>query len=119
VAVKEKIRSLKANIDVLTLTATPIPRTLQFSLMAARDLSVIATPPPNRYPIESEVIRFSEAQIRDGILYELQRGGQVYFIHNRVENIKEIAGLIQRLVPDARVGIGHGQMEGNKLEKTS
>ncbi len=117
VAVKEKIRSLKANIDVLTLTATPIPRTLQFSLMAARDLSVIATPPPNRYPIESEVIRFSEAQIRDGILYELQRGGQVYFIHNRVENIKEIAGLIQRLIPDARVGIGHGQMEGNKLEK--
>ena len=118
VAVKEKIRSLKANIDVLTLTATPIPRTLQFSLMAARDLSVIATPPPNRYPIESEVVRFNEVQIRDGILYELQRGGQVYFIHNRVENIKEIAGLIQRLVPDARVGIGHGQMEGNKLEKT-
>jgi transcription-repair coupling factor (superfamily II helicase) len=118
VAVKEKIRSLKANIDVLTLTATPIPRTLQFSLMAARDLSVIATPPPNRYPIESEVIRFSELQIRDGILYELQRGGQVYFIHNRVENINEVAGLIQRLVPDARVGIGHGQMEGNKLEKT-
>lgn len=118
VAVKEKIRSLKANIDVLTLTATPIPRTLQFSLMAARDLSVIATPPPNRYPIESEVIRFNEVQIRDGILYELQRGGQVYFIHNRVENIKEIVGLIQRLVPDSRVGIGHGQMEGNKLEKT-
>ncbi len=118
VAVKEKIRSLKANIDVLTLTATPIPRTLQFSLMAARDLSVIATPPPNRYPIESEVIRFNEIQIRDGILYELQRGGQVYFIHNRVENIKEIAGLIQRLVPDSRVSIGHGQMEGNKLEKT-
>ena len=117
VAVKEKIRSLKANIDVLTLTATPIPRTLQFSLMAARDLSLIATPPPNRYPIESEVIRFSETQIRDGILYELQRGGQVYFIHNRVENIKEIAGLIQRLIPDARVGVGHGQMEGNKLEK--
>ena len=107
VAVKEKIRSLKANIDVLTLTATPIPRTLQFSLMAARDLSLIATPPPNRYPIESEVIRFSETQIRDGIIYELQRGGQVYFIHNRVENIKEIAGLIQRLIPDARVGVGH------------
>ena len=118
VSVKEKIRSLKANIDVLTLTATPIPRTLQFSLMAARDLSVIATAPPNRYPIESEVVRFSEIQIRDGILYELQRGGQVYFIHNRVENIKEIAGMIQRLVPDARVGIAHGQMEGNKLEKT-
>jgi len=118
VAVKEKIRSLKANIDVLTLTATPIPRTLQFSLMATRDLSVIATPPPNRYPIESEVIRFNEAQIMDGILYELQRGGQVYFIHNRVENIKEIAGMIQRLVPDARIGIGHGQLQGTQLEKT-
>lgn len=118
VAVKEKIRSLKANIDVLTLTATPIPRTLQFSLMAARDLSVIATPPPNRYPIESEVLRFNEGQIRDGILYELQRGGQVYFIHNRVENIQEIAGMIQRLVPDARIGIGHGQLKGTQLEKT-
>ena len=118
VSVKEKIRSLKANIDVLTLTATPIPRTLQFSLMAARDLSVIATPPPNRYPIETEVVRFSEIQIRDGILYELQRGGQVFFIHNRVENITEIAGLVQRLVPDARISIGHGQMEGSKLEKT-
>ena len=118
VAVKEKIRSLKSNIDVLTLTATPIPRTLQFSLMAARDLSVIATPPPNRYPIDSEVVRFSETQIRDGILYELQRGGQVFFIHNRVENIMEIAGLVQRLVPDARIGVGHGQMEGRKLEQT-
>ena len=118
VAVKEKIRALKANIDVLTLTATPIPRTLQFSLMAARDLSVIATPPPNRYPIESEVVRFSEALIRDGIMYELQRGGQVFFIHNRVENITEIAGLVQRLVPDARIAIGHGKLEGNKLEKT-
>ena len=118
VAVKEKIRSLKANIDVLTLTATPIPRTLQFSLMAARDLSVIATPPPNRYPIESEVVRFSETLIRDGIMYELQRGGQVFFIHNRVENITEVAGLVQRLVPDARIAIGHGKLEGNKLEKT-
>jgi transcription-repair coupling factor (superfamily II helicase) len=118
VAVKEKIRSLKANIDVLTLTATPIPRTLQFSLMAARDLSVIATPPPNRYPIDSEVVRFSETQIRDGILYELQRGGQVFFINNRVENIMEIAGLLQRLVPDARIAVGHGQMEGRKLEQT-
>ena len=117
VAVKEKLRALKANVDVLTLTATPIPRTLQFSLMAARDLSVIATPPPNRYPIESEVIRFNEAQIRDGILYEMQRGGQVYIIHNRVENIQEVAGMVQRLVPDARVRIGHGQMEGKKLEK--
>ena len=118
VTVKERIRSLKANIDVLTLTATPIPRTLQFSLMAARDLSVIATPPPNRYPIESEVVRFSETQIRDSILYELQRGGQVFFIHNRVENIIEIAGLVQRLVPDARIAIGHGQIQGRKLEQT-
>ena len=118
VAVKEKIRSLKENIDVLTLTATPIPRTLQFSLMAARDLSVIATPPPNRYPIESEVVQFSETQIRDAISYELQRGGQVFFIHNRVENILEVSGLIQRLVPDARIAIGHGQMDGKKLEQT-
>ena len=118
VAVKEKIRSLKKNIDVLTLTATPIPRTLQFSLMAARDLSVIATPPPNRYPIQSEVVRFNENTIRDGIIYELQRGGQVYFVHNRVDSIQEVAGMIQRLVPDARIGIGHGQMEGEKLEKT-
>ncbi|MGA0374244.1 MAG: transcription-repair coupling factor [Flavobacteriaceae bacterium] len=118
VAVKEKLRDLKTNIDVLTLTATPIPRTLQFSLMAARDLSVIATPPPNRYPIESEVVRFSETLIRDAIRYELQRGGQIYFIHNRVENIQEVAGMVQRLIPDARIAIGHGQMEGNRLEKT-
>lgn len=117
VAVKEKLRAIKTDVDVLTLTATPIPRTLQFSLMAARDLSVIATPPPNRYPIESEVVRFSEEIIRDGILYELKRGGQVYFIHNRVENIREVAGMLQRLVPDARIGIGHGQLEGAKLEK--
>jgi len=118
VSVKEKLRDLKTNVDVLTLTATPIPRTLQFSLMAARDLSVIATPPPNRYPIESEVVRFSETLIRDAIQYELQRGGQIFFIHNRVENIQEIAGMLQRLVPDARIAIGHGQMEGNRLEKT-
>ena len=118
VAVKEKLRNLKTNVDVLTLTATPIPRTLQFSLMAARDLSVIATPPPNRYPIESEVVRFGESLIRDAIRYELQRGGQIYFIHNRVENIQEVAGMVQRLIPDARIAIGHGQMEGNRLEKT-
>jgi len=116
VAVKDKLKSIKENVDVLTLTATPIPRTLQFSLMAARDLSVITTPPPNRYPIESSVIRFSEETIRDAITYEIQRGGQVFFIHNRIENIKEVAGMIQRLVPDAKVGIGHGQMEGKKLE---
>jgi transcription-repair coupling factor (superfamily II helicase) len=116
VGVKDKLKALKENVDVLTLTATPIPRTLQFSLMAARDLSVINTPPPNRYPIESTVIRFSESIIRDAISYEIQRDGQVFFVHNRIENIKEVAGLIQRLVPDARVGIGHGQMEGKKLE---
>ena len=116
VAVKEKLKTLKDNVDVLTLTATPIPRTLQFSLMAARDLSVITTPPPNRYPIESHVIRFGEETIRDAISYEIQRGGQVFFIHNRIENIKEVAGMIQRLVPDAKIGIGHGQMEGKKLE---
>nr|WP_262916293.1 transcription-repair coupling factor [Aestuariivivens marinum] len=117
VAVKEKLKTLKENVDVLTLTATPIPRTLQFSLMAARDLSVITTPPPNRYPIESHVVRFNEETIRDAISYEIQRGGQIFFIHNRIENIKEVAGMIQRLVPDAKIGIGHGQMEGKKLEQ--
>ncbi len=117
VAVKEKLKTIKENVDVLTLTATPIPRTLQFSLMAARDLSVINTAPPNRYPIESRVIRFGEEIIRDAITYEIQRGGQVFFIHNRIENIKEIAGMIQRLVPDAKVGIGHGQLDGKKLEQ--
>ncbi len=116
VSVKDKLKAIKENVDVLTLTATPIPRTLQFSLMAARDLSVINTAPPNRYPIESRVIGFSEETIRDAISYEIQRGGQVFFIHNRIENIKEVAGMIQRLVPDAKVGIGHGQMEGKKLE---
>ncbi len=117
VAVKEKLKTLKENVDVLTLTATPIPRTLQFSLMAARDLSVITTPPPNRYPIESHVIRFNEETIRDAISYEIERGGQIFFIHNRIENIKEVAGMIQRLVPDAKIGIGHGQLDGKKLEQ--
>lgn len=117
VAVKDKLKTIKENVDTLTLTATPIPRTLQFSLMAARDLSTITTPPPNRYPIESHVIRFSEETIRDAISYEIQRGGQVFFIHNRIENIKEVAGMIQRLVPDAKIGIGHGQLEGKKLEQ--
>lgn len=116
VSVKDKLKAIKENVDVLTLTATPIPRTLQFSLMAARDLSVINTAPPNRYPIESEVIPFSEEIIRDAISYEIQRGGQVYFIHNRIENIKEVAGMIQRLIPDAKIGVGHGQLEGKKLE---
>lgn len=117
VAVKDKLKTIKENVDTLTLTATPIPRTLQFSLMAARDLSVITTPPPNRYPVETHVIRFSEEIIRDAIRYEISRGGQIFFVHNRIENIKEVAGMIQRLVPDAKIGIGHGQMEGRKLEQ--
>ncbi|WP_409417834.1 transcription-repair coupling factor [Flavobacterium sp. PS2] len=117
VNVKDKLKTIAANVDTLTLTATPIPRTLQFSLMAARDLSVITTPPPNRYPIETNVVGFNEELIRDAISYEIQRNGQVFFINNRIENIKEVAGMIQRLVPNARVGIGHGQMEGAKLEE--
>ena len=117
VNVKDKLKTIATNVDTLTLTATPIPRTLQFSLMAARDLSVITTPPPNRYPIETHVIRFNEEAIRDAISYEIQRGGQVFFVNNRIENIKEVAGMIQRLVPGAKVGIGHGQMEGKKLEE--
>ncbi|MDN6310866.1 MAG: transcription-repair coupling factor, partial [Psychroflexus sp.] len=117
VSVKDKLKTIKENVDTLTLTATPIPRTLQFSLMAARDLSTIKTPPPNRYPIETQVVRFTEETIRDAVAYEIQRGGQVFFINNRIENIKEVAGLIQRLVPDAKIGIGHGQLDGKKLEK--
>lgn len=117
VGVKDKIKSLKVNVDTLTLTATPIPRTLQFSLMAARDLSIMTTPPPNRQPIETELIGFNEEAIRNAISYEIQRGGQVFFINNRVSNIQEVAGMISRLVPDASIGIGHGQMDGKKLEK--
>ncbi|OYU81402.1 MAG: transcription-repair coupling factor [Flavobacterium sp. BFFFF1] len=117
VNVKDKLKTISANVDTLTLTATPIPRTLQFSLMAARDLSVITTPPPNRYPIETNVVGFNEELIRDAISYEIQRNGQVFFINNRIENIREVAGMIQRLVPNARVGIGHGQMDGKKLEE--
>nr|WP_088390636.1 transcription-repair coupling factor [Flavobacterium davisii] len=117
VNVKDKLKTIATNVDTLTLTATPIPRTLQFSLMAARDLSVISTPPPNRYPIDTQIVGFNEEVIRDAISYEIERGGQVYFINNRLENIKEIAGMIQRLVPNAKVGIGHGQMEGKQLEE--
>lgn len=117
VNVKDKLKTIATNVDTLTLTATPIPRTLQFSLMAARDLSVISTPPPNRYPIETQVVGFNETVIRDAISYEIERGGQVYFINNRIENIQEIAGMIQRLVPNAKVAIGHGQMDGKKLEE--
>ena len=117
VAVKDKLKTMKATVDTLTLTATPIPRTLQFSLMGARDLSIINTPPPNRQPVLTEVIQFNEETIRDAIAYEVSRGGQVYFVHNRLANIKEVSGMIQRLCPGVRVGIGHGQMDGNQLEK--
>ncbi len=117
VAVKDKLKTFRANVDTLTLTATPIPRTLQFSLMGARDLSIISTPPPNRHPVDTILASFNEETIRDAVVYEIMRGGQVYFIHNRVGNIKEVAGMIQRLVPDARVGIGHGQMTGEQIEE--
>lgn len=117
VNVKDKLKLLKANIDTLSLTATPIPRTLQFSLMGARDLSVINTPPPNRQPVLTELHGFNQELIRDAINYELQRGGQVFFIHNRVQNLPELAGMIQHLVPDARIAIAHGQMDGEKLEE--
>jgi transcription-repair coupling factor (superfamily II helicase) len=117
VSVKEKLKIIRKNIDTLTLTATPIPRTLQFSLINERDMSIINTAPPNRHPIETQVIRFDEKTIRDAVTYEIERKGQVFFIHNRIENIKEVAGMIQRLVPEARIGIGHGQMEGRKLER--
>lgn len=116
VSVKDKLKLFKSNIDTLTLTATPIPRTLQFSLMGARDLSVISTPPPNRYPVQTELHGFNEELIRDAISYELNREGQVFFVHNKIQNITEVAGTLQRLVPDARIAIGHGQMDGDKLE---
>ena len=118
VAAKEKLRQLRVNVDTLTLTATPIPRTLQFSLMGARDLSVINTPPPNRYPIQTELRVFSEEVIRDSILYELSRGGQVFFVHNRVQNIQDVAAVIRKIVPHARIAVGHGQMDGAELEET-
>ena len=117
VSVKDKLKSFKTNIDTLTLTATPIPRTLQFSLMAARDLSLMTTPPANRYPVETKLVGFNEETVRDAVRYELQRGGQVYIINNRIENMKEVAGMVQRLCPDAKISIGHGQMEGSKLEQ--
>jgi len=117
VSVKDKLKTLKTTVDTLTLTATPIPRTLQFSLMGARDLSVINTPPPNRQPVLTEIIQFQEEAIRDAISYEVSRGGQVYFVHNRLQNIKEVSGMIARLCPGVRVAIGHGQMDGKELEK--
>jgi transcription-repair coupling factor (superfamily II helicase) len=117
VAVKDKLKTLKTTVDTLTLTATPIPRTLQFSLMSARDLSIINTPPPNRFPVQTELHVMNEEFIRDAIMFEVQRGGQVFFVHNRVGSIMEMAGMIQRLCPDVRVLIGHGQMDPAKLEQ--
>jgi transcription-repair coupling factor (superfamily II helicase) len=117
VAAKEKLKKLRVNVDTLILTATPIPRTLQFSMMGARDLSIINTAPPNRYPVQTEVHVFNEEIIRDAVSYELARGGQVFFVNNRIQNLMDIAAIIKRLVPDARVGVGHGQMDGHKLEK--
>ncbi|WP_460544685.1 transcription-repair coupling factor [Echinicola sediminis] len=117
VKVKDQLKELRVNVDVLTLTATPIPRTLHFSLMGARDLSVIATPPPNRQPVTTEIHTFKEEVIRDAVAQEIQRGGQVFFVHNRVGEIDSIANLIMRLVPDAKVVGAHGQMDGKQLEK--
>ncbi len=117
VTVKEKLRQMKLNVDTLTLTATPIPRTMQFSLLGARDLSILNTPPPNRYPIDTEVHTFNETIIREAIEYEVARNGQVFFINNRIQNIAEIQSLIGRLCPGVRTIFAHGQMEGAKLEK--
>jgi len=117
VKVKEKLKELKVNVDTLTLTATPIPRTLHFSLMGARDLSIIATPPPNRQPVTTEIHTFNDEIIRDAVSYELKRGGQVFMVHNRIKDIEALADRIIRLVPDAKVGVAHGQMEGELLEK--
>lgn len=117
VSTKEKLKHIKVNVDTLTLTATPIPRTLQFSLMGARDLSIINTPPPNRYPILTELKPFSGDTIRDAINYEVDRGGQVFFVHNRVQNIEAVSDMIRKFCPDVTIAIGHGQMDGHKLEK--
>ena len=117
VSVKEKLRQIKVNVDTLTMTATPIPRTLQFSLMGARDLSVIQTPPPNRYPIQTEVHTFSEEIITEAINFEMSRNGQVFFVNNRIQNLMELKAMIVRNIPDCRVCIGHGQMQPEELEK--
>lgn len=118
VAAKEKLRQVKSNVDTLTLTATPIPRTLQFSLMSARDLSIMNTPPPNRQPVHTEVMGFDEYAIRDAIYFETERGGQVYFVHNRVQSLPDMAAKLKDLCPDLSIAVAHGQMEGHKLEKT-
>ena len=117
VAHKEKIKTLRTSLDCLTLTATPIPRTLQFSLMGARDLSIMNTPPPNRQPIQTEVLTFNEDHVRDAIYYEVERGGQVFYIYNRIQGLKETTVLLQNLCPDLAIGYAHGQMEGHELEE--
>ena len=117
VSTKEKLRQLKTNVDTLTMSATPIPRTLQFSLMGARDMSIMRTPPPNRYPIQTEIATFSHEVIADAINFEMSRNGQVYFVNDRISNLQEIANLIRKYVPDCRVAIGHGQMKPEELEK--
>ncbi|MBE0652075.1 MAG: transcription-repair coupling factor [Bacteroidales bacterium] len=117
VGAKEKIRQMKTQVDTLTLTATPIPRTMQFSLMGARDLSIINTPPPNRFPVETELQSFNPHTIRDTVQYEVSRGGQVFFIHNRVQNIGSVYDMLKKFVPNVRIGIAHGQMDGPHLEK--
>src|SRR5262245_49484189 len=114
---KEKIKTLRTTVDCLTLTATPIPRTLQFSLMGARDLSIINTPPPNRQPIQTEVQIYNEDAIRDAIYFEAERGGQVFFIYNRIQGLAEMTSIIQALCPDLSIGYAHGQMEGHDLDK--
>jgi transcription-repair coupling factor (superfamily II helicase) len=116
VAAKEKLRSFKASVDTLTLTATPIPRTLQFSLLGARDLSIINTPPPNRIPVQTEIILFDEKEIRSIINYELNRGGQIFFLHNKVEELPAIHDILHRLIPDMKICVAHGQMESKELE---
>ncbi|MFC2666363.1 MAG: TRCF domain-containing protein, partial [Prevotella histicola] len=117
VSTKEKLRQLKTNVDTLTMSATPIPRTLQFSLMGARDMSIMRTPPPNRYPIQTEIASFSHEVIADAINFEMSRNGQVYFVNDRISNLPEIANLIKKYVPDCRVAIGHGQMKPEELEE--
>lgn len=117
VSVKEKLKEMKVNVDTLTMTATPIPRTLQFSLMGARDLSIINTPPPNRYPVQTEIHLFDEDVIREAIQLEMNRNGQVFFVNNRIQNIYHIEAVIRKLIPDCRVAVGHGQMPPDKLEK--
>ncbi|MBF1082491.1 MAG: DEAD/DEAH box helicase, partial [Prevotellaceae bacterium] len=117
VSTKEKLRKIKTNVDTLTMSATPIPRTLQFSLMGARDMSIMRTPPPNRYPIHTELCTYGHEVIADAINFEMSRNGQVFFVNDRISNLQEIAGLIRKYVPDCRVAIGHGQMPPDELEE--